>query len=196
MVSATFACFVVLLGVHQSRAIIARRFMFIAGTLYAFRAVTLLITQLPPGYENNNLRCREQVNLTFNLFISRVFEQGIRAGFQEKTNMLCGDMLFSGHTLGMVTSALSIAYYLPHKWRFLQWIPHLLALIGMVCMIISRTHYTIDIFIGYWLSNFIFRVYHAFCEVDIFMERRKSVLYGLWMLWVVEWLEDDIVPGK
>ncbi|KAE9421132.1 hypothetical protein Angca_005741, partial [Angiostrongylus cantonensis] len=48
MVSATFACFVVLLGMHQSRAIIARRFMFIAGTLYAFRAVTLLITQLPP----------------------------------------------------------------------------------------------------------------------------------------------------
>ncbi|KAK6044395.1 hypothetical protein COOONC_18100 [Cooperia oncophora] len=66
----------------------------------------------------------------------------------------------------------------------------------MACMIISRTHYTIDIFIAYWLSNFVFRTYHAFCEVDIFMERRKSVLYGLWMLWIVEWLEDDIVPGK
>ncbi|VDO08118.1 unnamed protein product [Haemonchus placei] len=28
------------------------------------------------------------------------------------------------------------------------------------------------------------------------MERRKSVLYGLWMLRIAEWLEDDIVPGK
>ncbi|KJH52566.1 hypothetical protein DICVIV_01276 [Dictyocaulus viviparus] len=116
--------------------------------------------------------------------------------FQEKTNMLCGDMLFSGHTLIMVSCALSIAYYLPQKWRHLQWIPHFLAIIGMACMIISRTHYTVDIFIAYCLTNFIFRIYHAFCEVDIFMERRKSVLYGLWMLWIVEWLEDDIVPGR
>ncbi|KJH52565.1 hypothetical protein DICVIV_01275 [Dictyocaulus viviparus] len=82
MVTATFACFVLLLIMHQSRTIIARRFMFIAATLYAYRSVTLLITQLPPGYENNSLRCRDQVNFTFSLFLSRIFEQGIRAGFQ------------------------------------------------------------------------------------------------------------------
>lgn len=32
--------------------------------------------------------------------------------------------------------------------------------------------------------------------MDVFMERRKSVLYGLWIFWIVEWLEDDVVPGK
>ncbi|KAK5973147.1 Phosphatidylcholine:ceramide cholinephosphotransferase 3 [Trichostrongylus colubriformis] len=196
MVLATLTSFCVLLIFHQSRAIVARRFLFIGATLYAFRSITLIITQLPPGYENNTMRCREQVNLTFSIFLSRVVEQAIRAGFQDKTKMICGDMLFSGHTLTMVTSALCVAYYLPARWRLFQWIPNFFAVIGMTCLIISRTHYTIDIFIAYWLSNFVFRTYHAFCEVDIFMERKKSVLYGLWMLRIVEWLEDDIVPGR
>ncbi|KAK6031492.1 hypothetical protein OSTOST_02351 [Ostertagia ostertagi] len=196
MVLATLTCFCLLLVFHQSRAIVARRFLFIGATLYAFRSVTLVFTQLPPGYENNDVRCREQVNITLSIFLSRLAEQAIRLGLQEKTKMLCGDMLFSGHSLAMVTSALCIAYYLPTRWRLFQWITHFFTAIGMICLIISRTHYTNDVFIAYWLSNFVFRAYHAFCEVDIFIERRKSVLHGLWMLWIVEWLEDDIVPGK
>ncbi|KAK6055195.1 hypothetical protein COOONC_07299 [Cooperia oncophora] len=87
MVLATVICFCLLLVFHQSRAIVARRFMFIGATLYAFRSVTLLITQLPPGYENNAMRCREQVNITFSVFLSRVIEQAIRAGFQEKSHI-------------------------------------------------------------------------------------------------------------
>ncbi|KAK5982345.1 Phosphatidylcholine:ceramide cholinephosphotransferase 3 [Trichostrongylus colubriformis] len=196
MTFATLTSLCVLLIFHQSRAIVARRFLFIFATIYGLRSVTLLITQLPPGYENNTMRCREQVNITFKLFLSRIVEQAVRAGFQGKSNLICGDMLFSGHTLTMVTCALCVAYYLPARWRMFQWIPILFTAIGMACMIISRDHYTIDIFIAYWLSSFIFRTYHAFCEVNIPVERRKSVLYGLWMLWIVEWLEDDIVPGR
>lgn len=196
MVSVTVACFVALLVFHRARAIVARRFLFTAATLYAFRSLTLIATQLPPGYEDNALRCRDQVNLTADILVSRVFEQAIRAGFQNKTKLLCGDMLFSGHTLSMVLSALFIAYYLPSRWQLLQYVPVAFTVLGVVCVIISRTHYTIDIVIAYLLTNFVFRLYHAFCEVDVFMERRKSVLYGLWIFWIVEWLEDDVVPGK
>lgn len=76
-------------------------------------------------------------------------------------------------------------------------------------MIISRTHYTIDILIAYWLTNFVFRcpflllddlfcsrIYHAYCELDECLERRKSILYQLWLLRVVDWLEENIVPGR
>ncbi|VDP34410.1 unnamed protein product [Heligmosomoides polygyrus] len=152
--------------------------------------------RLLSGYEDNALRCRDQVNLTADILVSRVFEQAIRAGFQNKTKLLCGDMLFSGHTLSMVLSALFIAYYLPSRWQLLQYVPVAFTVLGVVCVIISRTHYTIDIVIAYLLTNFVFRLYHAFCEVDVFMERRKSVLYGLWIFWIVEWLEDDVVPGN
>lgn len=34
--------------------------------------------------------------------------------------MLCGDLLFSGHTLAMVISSLTVAYYLPDSFRPLR----------------------------------------------------------------------------
>lgn len=35
--------------------------------------------------------------------------------------MLCGDLLFSGHTLAMVVSSLAVAYYLPESFRSLRY---------------------------------------------------------------------------
>uniref|UniRef100_A0A0M3HI00 PAP2_C domain-containing protein n=1 Tax=Ascaris lumbricoides TaxID=6252 RepID=A0A0M3HI00_ASCLU len=34
--------------------------------------------------------------------------------------MLCGDLLFSGHTISMVISPLTIGYYLPHSHKSLR----------------------------------------------------------------------------
>ncbi|VDL75226.1 unnamed protein product [Nippostrongylus brasiliensis] len=198
LVSVTVASFCLLLIFHRARAIIARRFLFIAGTLYSFRSITLSVTQLPPGEfflalsrlevsKTEQLRERKKGKSRQNFmdaFLAHLFirlrflsNAVLRHLFQDKTKMLCGDMLFSGHTLSL-------------------YIPHTCALVGMVCMVISRTHYTIDILVAYWLSNFVFRLYHAFCEVDIFMERRNSVIYGMWIFRIVDWLEDDIVPGR
>uniref|UniRef100_A0A1I7XTG2 PAP2_C domain-containing protein n=1 Tax=Heterorhabditis bacteriophora TaxID=37862 RepID=A0A1I7XTG2_HETBA len=161
MVTTCLLCLILLLIFHESRTIVMRRVIFIAATLYAMRSLTLFVTQLPPGYEDNAARCRERIK-SF-------------------------------------------------------WLPNLAAVVGVVCMIISRTHYTIDIVIAYWLSSFVFRslnmllifhviwyplelysyrIYHAYCEVDIYMERCHSVLHGLWLCRLVAWLEENIVPGK
>ena len=82
--------------------------------------------------------------------------------------MLCGDLLFSGHTLVMVTCSLAIAYYLPKRWTLLQWIPHTATCFGLLCMIISRTHYTIDILIAYWLTGFVFRLVIKVTKIENF----------------------------
>lgn len=36
---------------------------------------------------------------------------------QGEDGMLCGDMLFSGHTLVMMVCLLTVTHYLPAKWR-------------------------------------------------------------------------------
>ncbi|CAB3401628.1 unnamed protein product [Caenorhabditis bovis] len=192
-------CLALLAGcllIHAHRFIILRRVVFIAACLYSMRSVTLAITQLPSGYRDNEERCREKVSSKFGVFIERLVEQTIRVGFQGKRAMLCGDLLFSGHTLVMVTCSLSIAYYLPRSIKRLQYVAHLACLVGMACMVISRTHYSIDVVIAYWLSNFVFRVYHAYCEVDMCMERRKSILYSWWPCKIIDWLEESIIPGR
>ncbi|CAD6188303.1 unnamed protein product [Caenorhabditis auriculariae] len=189
-------CFGLLLFFHVHRTVILRRILFTTACLYGMRSVTLTATQLPSAYTNNSQKCRPQVDSQASVFFSRWLEQSIRLGFQEKNYMLCGDLLFSGHTLVMVNCALFVAYYLPRRIRFLQWATNIPAAFGMLCMTISRTHYTIDVIIAYWLTNFVFRIYHAYCEVDIYMERRKSILHSWWPCKVIDWLEENIVPGR
>ncbi|EFP06128.1 CRE-SMS-3 protein [Caenorhabditis remanei] len=197
---ACVALCIVLLGgllvIHKHRTTVLKRVIFCAATLYAMRSITLAATQLPSGYTDNQGRCREQVESKASIFFERLFEQTIRIGFQSKDQMLCGDLLFSGHTLVMVTCSLAVAYYLPKSIKPLQWLAHLSCFIGMICMIISRTHYTIDVIIAYWLSNMVFRIYHAYCELDMCMERHKSILYSWWPCKIIDWLEEDIVPGR
>lgn len=41
-----------------------------------------------------------------------------------------------------------------------------------------------------------FRLYHAFCEIDNYRERKNSVLNGLIVTKVAQWLEENVVPGK
>ncbi|VDK76831.1 unnamed protein product [Litomosoides sigmodontis] len=167
--------------------------------LYTMRTISLLCTQLPPGYIDNNKRCRSRSNHTgqeWDVITWRVLSQAGKLGFQDMDDeMLCGDLLFSGHTLAMVISSLTIAYYLPGPLRSLRYIPRVLSWIGMVCMVISRTHYTIDVLFAYWLSTAAFSIYHAFCETDL-TNRKLSILYRLWVMQIVGWLEINITPGR
>ncbi|VBB29114.1 unnamed protein product [Acanthocheilonema viteae] len=199
MVTLCSTSFFTLLFLHKNRIIIIQRTAFILACLYTMRTLSLLCTQLPPGYIDNNKRCRGISNRTsqqWGVIISRVLSQAGKLGFQDMDDeMLCGDLLFSGHTLAMVVSSLTVAYYLPDSFRSLRYIPRVLSWIGMVCMVISRTHYTIDVLFAYWLSTAVFNIYHAFCEIDL-TNRKLSVLYRLWIMRIVGWLEVDITPGR
>ncbi|KAM3723286.1 putative phosphatidylcholine:ceramide cholinephosphotransferase [Dirofilaria immitis] len=199
MVTLCSTFFFTLLFLHKNRLIIIQRIAFIVACLYTMRTISLLCTQLPPGYIDNNKRCRSQNNRTgqkWDIIAWRVLSQAGKLGFQDMDNeMLCGDLLFSGHTLAMVVSSLTVAYYLPDSFRPLRYIPRLLSWVGMICMVISRTHYTIDVLFAYWLSTAVFSIYHAFCEIDL-TNRKLSVLYRLWVMQIVSWLEVDITPGR
>lgn len=70
--------------------------------------------------------------------------------------MLCGDLLFSGHTLIMVICYLTFLQYLPNSWRLFRFVPKILMIVGMSCMVICRTHYSIDIFFAYFFSVGVF----------------------------------------
>jgi shingomyelin synthase len=185
---------------HKNRHIVIRRAFFIVGILYTLRTLSMLCTQLPPGYIDNDERCRRQLNVTertWKVYLSRLLEQTIHVGFQDiEDRMLCGDLLFSGHTLIMVLSFLTVSYYLPDNKKYLRYFPGFCACIGTICMVISRTHYTVDVFFAYFLSVFIFTLYHSLCEIDTYRERRNSVLSQLLIIKAVLWLEENVVPGK
>lgn len=41
-----------------------------------------------------------------------------------------------------------------------------------------------------------FRIYHSFCEIETYMERKKSILSNIWLVKAVEGLEKNVVPGR
>ncbi|KAI1731674.1 putative phosphatidylcholine:ceramide cholinephosphotransferase 3 [Ditylenchus destructor] len=200
MVTLCSASAITLFILHKHRNIVMRRTLFILGMLYTFRAITMLATQLPSGYADNNYKCRRQLDpkdRTLAVYIHRVLEQTLHVGLQDiEAKMMCGDLLYSGHTLVMVICTLTINHYIPLAIRWIRWVPNMLMLIGMCCMVISRTHYTIDVFFAYCFSVGVFTLYHAFCEIDTYRERKMSVLYKLWMMRIVSWLEENVIPGR
>uniref|UniRef100_A0A915AKQ5 Sphingomyelin synthase-like domain-containing protein n=1 Tax=Parascaris univalens TaxID=6257 RepID=A0A915AKQ5_PARUN len=191
---------VLLVFFHQERLILLRRTFFIVGCLYTMRTISLLCTQLPSGYVNNNSQCRARMNrssMSWDSLALRILQQTIKLGFQDVDDkMLCGDLLFSGHTISMVISSLTIGYYLPHSHKSLRYVPWVLTWIGMICMVVSRTHYTIDVVFAYWLSTGIFTLYHSFSEIETTRERGSTVLRRLWIMYVVEWLEESTLPSR
>lgn len=129
MVTTCLGCLVLLVIFHEARVVVIRRVLFVAGTLYAMRSCTLLVscphvcrkitnefqaTQLPPGYENNTMRCREKANSSLGLFFSRLAEQTIRLGFQvgEKPAACVEHMLrrLGRESHANVELAVSVAY--------------------------------------------------------------------------------------
>uniref|UniRef100_A0A0N5ALY2 PAP2_C domain-containing protein n=1 Tax=Syphacia muris TaxID=451379 RepID=A0A0N5ALY2_9BILA len=158
----------VLMALHKKRFIMFRRVFFIV--------VKLLLKEI---------KIFQNYEYFIGLFLQNIDQK-----------MLCGDLLFSGHTLSMVISSLTIAYYLPKSLCYLRYIPTVLCWIGMMCMVISRTHYTVDVLFAYWLTTGFFCLYHAFCEIDTVRSRRMSVLRQLWIFRVVSWLEENVSAGR
>lgn len=160
MVSLCAGSMILIFIIHKHRHIVIRRTFFIIGVLYTLRTLSMLCTQLPAGYADNETRCREQLppaNRTWKVYLSRLLEQTIHVGFQDiEDRMLCGDLLFSGHTLVMIMSVLTVSYYWPLKNRIFTYLPKLFAFVGMICMIVSRTHYTVDVFFAIILSVLVF----------------------------------------
>ncbi|KAI6175113.1 PAP2-C domain-containing protein [Aphelenchoides fujianensis] len=200
MVTLSVVFMVVLMLLHKHRAVVIRRVLFVIGVLYAMRTISLMVTQLPSGYNDNVFRCVDQLNgsqITFSVYFQRFLVQFLHVGFQDFENkMLCGDLLFSGHTLILAISALTVQYYAPTRLKALQYIPKCFMVVGIACMIISRTHYTVDCLFAYWLSVGVFSMYHSFCEIDTYRERKNSILSSILLMKAVGWLEANVVPGK
>ncbi|KAI6170308.1 hypothetical protein M3Y98_01226100 [Aphelenchoides besseyi] len=155
----------ILVVVHKHRWILMRRIATLAALLYFGRAVTMFVTQLPKA--DTNFYCSPKLNLknrTLNGVLIRATRFFSAFGLVMAGNenlALCGDYIYSGHTIVMVTSYLFIREYSPKDWQFLHSICAAASIVGVLCLIVSRGHYTIDVIIAYWITTRVFWQYHT-----------------------------------
>ncbi|VDN83656.1 unnamed protein product [Brugia pahangi] len=183
---------------HKKRLIVFRRVLLLGGIMYGLRAVVLGLTFLPPSFQNRDEICLPQVNRTAmyateitTRFVTYVVTLGLTSG-QDK--ILCGDLMFSGHTVVLTIMYFTLLQYTPRRLVYLRYIAAPLTYIGIAALVISGGHYTMDVLVAYWLTSHIFYAYHQVFAMPR-IERSKAPLSHLWWFWLCYWFENDVPDG-
>uniref|UniRef100_A0AAF5PHQ7 Sphingomyelin synthase-like domain-containing protein n=2 Tax=Wuchereria bancrofti TaxID=6293 RepID=A0AAF5PHQ7_WUCBA len=160
---ASFTCMLALTVLHRHRWIILRRIAVIGSLLYFGRCLTMLVTQVPIA--DPNYYCSPRLSGA-DYTLRNIFLRAMRivsgAGLMiNGKHTLCGDYIYSGHTVVLVTSCLFITEYSPRRWKPLHLFSIMVSAAGVVLLLISRAHYTIDVIISYWISTRVFWIYHT-----------------------------------
>jgi shingomyelin synthase len=179
---------------QKNRAVIARRLMAIYGILLFLRGCTVLLTSLPDPYP----MCRELAPGTQALMsldpYTIVDNALLMYGPNDKRHsMTCGDMIFSGHSVLFVLSALVWHRYYPER-KFINPVKScvsILSALGCTLLIAARVHYTIDVVVAVYLTITIWASYHRFAkEIESGQPFRQEVMIdGLLLYPAIAWVE-------
>jgi len=160
---------------------VIRRTLFIWGFVFLLRSISITSTILP----NPDSNCKPQ---HFNNFFHATF---LFLAGQVET---CYDCLFSGHSCTMVLSVM--IFYQYTKNIFLRWIMFVPGFFGLLLIIATRFHYTVDVIYGTCISLLFFNLYHyliayvkerlmkqeSFTKETYFMQ-----LVANFMIWYESW---------
>jgi len=197
----TLICAIIVLC-HKHRWIIIRRICLIVGLLYMYRAVTMLVTNLPSADEN--YKCDPKLNTTLSSVqvVQRVVK--IISGFGLSINgqhVYCGDFIFSGHTMILVLCYLIICEYTHKSFWPLQWFSFLLCWGGVVALMLARGHYSVDIILAYFITTRLFYIQHTVISFSQLQQKGtvQNHLAKMWWWRILVWFEQNIrqpVPNE
>lgn len=150
-----------LLFMHRYRWIVLQRVFFIMGILYFMRSITMFVTQVPVA--STTYYCSPKANTTNPLLIMKRVVQ-LLSGFGLSINgqhTFCGDYIYSGHTVILTLAYLVVREYSPQRWKLLHILYLVLSSTGIVMVLLSRGHYTVDVVLGYYVTTRVFWIYHS-----------------------------------
>eukprot|EP00928_Gymnodinium_smaydae_P063333 TRINITY_DN46957_c0_g1_i1.p1 TRINITY_DN46957_c0_g1~~TRINITY_DN46957_c0_g1_i1.p1 ORF type:complete len:366 (-),score=15.39 TRINITY_DN46957_c0_g1_i1:8-1105(-) len=156
--------FVIVPGPLSLRWAFVNRFLIVSAILYLLRGISIILTPLP----NPDETCVPNITYPNNIWL----EAWAILFFPD--DVTCLDVMFSGHTIALTTSMLFLNAYIARSPWFLQnavdkhlsfqfflnWVTVIVLLVGYYCIVASRFHYSVDIYIGSILSCLVFHVYH------------------------------------
>ncbi|KAK0411835.1 hypothetical protein QR680_005868 [Steinernema hermaphroditum] len=184
---------------HKHRTIVLKRFFYTLSILYLMRAVCISLTHYPSTFVNSFKKCVEPSHDGLSDIFWRVVHTVKTLGSLVKykdNRVLCGDLLFSGHTTAVTQSTFYLNYYTPKFLWPLRWILIVMCVAGMICLTISRTHYSVDVVVAYWVSSMIFSLYHAFCNAPHSARPQNRAFRRLILFWTMFELERDVPAGR
>lgn len=199
------------------RFILLRRFFAISGTVFLLRCVTMLITSLSvPG---THLQCNpisEEFQANRDLWRKLEHAYTIWSGkqfFSLKKKIIlnlisgagmsilgvrtCGDYMFSGHTSALTILNFFITEYTPRHLYFIHTFSWMLNMFGIFFILSAHEHYSIDVFIAFYITSRLFLYYHTLANNQALMQRdstRTRIWFPLFSFFESE--IDGIIPNE
>ncbi|XP_063166895.1 phosphatidylcholine:ceramide cholinephosphotransferase 2 [Candoia aspera] len=174
------------------KSIVGRRFFFILGTLYLYRCITIYVTTLPvPGI---HFQCAPKLNGDSQAKVQRILQLISRGGLSiASSRILCGDFLFSGHTLSLTLVYLFIKEYSPRHFWWYHLICWCMTVIGVICILVGHEHYTVDVVIAYFITTRLFWWYHAMAnEKNLKISSQTNFLSRAWWYPIFSFSEKNV----
>lgn len=187
---------------HKHRWIITRRFCFISSQLYLLRGVCMAVTwvAVPGVYHATRCVPLAKPELYWETIIVRITRFMLSLGLSAEADgnhHLCGDLIFSGHTLIVVLSWYSLDIHLPHKrCRFLRILAGLAALFAMAMIVLCRMHYTVDVVLAFAITTSYFIIYHTIVLNQTDNQWRSYTILVFWILPIMEYFEKNVPRAK
>jgi hypothetical protein len=145
---------------HQKRCVVLARVFFEAGTMFAYRCVTMYVTILPVMKVEQNY-CLPKSDGTPTALFLRAWKTWTSLGMKKSGQNLCGDYMFSGHSATLFILMHTIIAYAPKSMKKLRIIVQITVLLAILSISISHQHYTIDIVAAYFVTVSIHKSYQT-----------------------------------
>ncbi|KAJ0180032.1 hypothetical protein K1T71_004623 [Dendrolimus kikuchii] len=195
------AIWLVVLLFHKHRFIILRRFFALAGTVFLLRCFTMLITSLSvPG---SHLKCGPRSyppadDLTvWGRRLRQAYDIWSGAGMSVRGVRTCGDYMFSGHTVALTLLNFFITEYTSRNLYLLHILTWVMNMFGIFFILAAHEHYSIDVFIAFYITSRLFLYYHTLSNNQALMQNDSSRT-RIWfpLLSFFESQVDGIVPNE
>jgi len=157
-----------LLVFHKHRFILIRRMFSLFGSVFLLRCFTMLITSLSvPG---RHLSCNPRPYGDWYDKVKQAFVIWQGGGMSIQGVRTCGDYMFSGHTVTLTLLNFFITEYTPQSLYFVHTCSWVLNLFGIFFILAGHEHYSIDVFIAFYISTRLFLYYHT-------LANNRSLIY-------------------
>ncbi|KAG7263377.1 hypothetical protein CRUP_000566 [Coryphaenoides rupestris] len=159
----------------RCRSILLRRLCSLMGTVFMLRCITMFVTSLSvPG---QHLQCSGKIYGDVWAKLHRAVAIWSGFGMSLTGVHTCGDYMFSGHTVVITMLNFFVTEYTPRTWNFIHTLSWVLNLFGIFFILAAHEHYSIDVFIAFYITTRLFLYYHTLANTRAYQQSRRARIW-------------------
>uniref|UniRef100_A0AAY5KLJ2 Sphingomyelin synthase-related protein 1 n=1 Tax=Esox lucius TaxID=8010 RepID=A0AAY5KLJ2_ESOLU len=161
--------------IFLDRSILLRRLCSLMGTVFMLRCITMFVTSLSvPG---QHLQCSGKMYGDMWAKLQRALAIWSGFGMSLTGVHTCGDYMFSGHTVVITMLNFFVTEYTPRGWNFIHTLSWVLNLFGIFFILAAHEHYSIDVFIAFYITTRLFLYYHTLANTRAYQQSRRARIW-------------------